>query len=73
MTEYFMSKVTVKKIVIVREERFMPPGYKEPVEVRPVSITSLLNMGDLSNHTLYLYPTPGDRESNIFRVFLSTR
>ncbi len=73
MTEFFMSKIPVKKIVIIKQERFLPPNYKDPVEVRPVSLETLKHQGDLSNHILYLYPTPGDREAGIFRIFLSEK
>ena len=74
MTEYFMSKIAVKKIVIVKDERFLPPNYKDPVEVRPVSLTALSHQGDLSNHILYLYPNPpSDVRTGIFRIFLSEK
>lgn len=69
-----MSKIAVKKIVVIREERFMPPNYKNPVEVRPVSLETLQHQGDLSNHTLYIYPNPPhDVRTGIFRIFLSEK
>lgn len=74
MTEYFMSKIAVKKIIIVQQERFNPPGYKDPVEVRPVPMVALENMGDLSNMTMYIYPNPpADVRTGVFRIFLSDR
>lgn len=74
MTEYFMSAIPVRKIVIVKEERFLPPNYKDPVEVRPVALEQLRHQGDLSNHILYLYPNPPhDVRTGIFRIFLSEK
>jgi hypothetical protein len=74
MTEYFMSKIAVKKIVVVKEERFLPPNYKDPVEVRPVSLETLKHQGDLSNYTLYIYPNPPtDVRTGVFRIFLSEK
>lgn len=74
MTEYFMSKIPVKKIVVIKEERFLPPNYKDPVEVRPVSLESMKHHGDLSNHILYIYPNPPhDVRTGIFRIFLSEK
>jgi hypothetical protein len=74
MTDYFMSKIAVKKIIIVNQERFTPPGYKDPVEVRPVPLLALENMGDLSNKTMYIYPNPpADVRTGVFRIFLADR
>jgi hypothetical protein len=74
MTEYFMSKIPVKKIVQVFQERFDCPGYRDPVEVRPVSLKSMEHLGDLSNHILYIFANPPhDVKSGIFRVFLSPK
>ena len=69
----FMGVIPVKKIVIVNQERFCPSGYREPVEVRPVSIESMKHLGDLSKHILYLYKTPNDKATGIFRIFLAER
>jgi len=74
MTENFMNKIQVKKIVLVTDERFTPPNYNNPVEVRPTSLATLANQGDLSNHILYLYPNPPqDVRTGVFRIFLSLK
>lgn len=74
MTEFFMSKIPVKQIILVKEERFGCPGYKDPVEVRPVSLKTLATLGDLSHHTLYLYPNPPtDVRTGVFRIFLTEK
>ena len=74
MTEYFMSTIPVRKIVVVQQERFMPPNYNDPVEVRPVSLEAMKHLGDLSNHILYIYPNPPtDVRTKVFRIFLSEK
>ena len=77
MTEYFMSKIPVKKIIVIKDERFVPVNHKDPVEVRPVSLAALFarhEQTDLSNHTLYIYPNPPhDVRTGIFRVYLSEK
>jgi len=74
MSEYFLKRFAVKKIVIVNNDRFRYSTVEEMAEVRPTHIKMIENMGDISDKILYLMPNPPkDFETSIFKIHLSTK
>jgi hypothetical protein len=78
MSELFMGLV-VKKLVILKEDRFIPPSRQnrpkgaditDVVDVHPMSLEKLSCL-DLTNKTLFIYPNPPhDIETKVFRVYI---
>jgi hypothetical protein len=74
MSEFFLKRFQVKKIVLVNNERFRYSTADEMAEVRPTHIKMLENMGDISDKILYLMPNPPvDLQTNIFKIHLSKK
>ncbi len=70
MSKQFMG-IPVKNVVFVTTERFSIEGKSDmPYEVRPLTLTQLKCMGDISSKTIFIFPQPDDREKGIFRVLV---
>ena len=74
MTEYFLKRFPVKKIVFVNNERFRLSTVDEMAEVRPTHIKMIEQMGDFSDKILYFMPNPPhDLKTSIFRIHLDEK
>jgi hypothetical protein len=74
MSEYFLQRFKVKKVIFVNNERFRYISKDEMAEVRPTHIRMLEQMGDLSEKNLYFMPNnPVDLQTQIFRIHLSDK
>ena len=74
MSEFFLKRFQVKKIILVNNERFRYSTVDEMAEVRPTHIKMLENMGDISDKILYLMPNPpADLQTSIFKIHLSKK
>lgn len=74
MSELFLNKFKVKKVILVHNERFRYSTADEMAEVRPTHIKMLENMGDISDKNLYLMPNPPtDLQQGIFKIHLSKK
>jgi hypothetical protein len=74
MTEYFLKRFPVKKIVYVNNERFRLVTVDEMAEVRPVHLKMIEQMGDFSDKILYIMPNPPqDFKTSIFRIHIDDK
>ena len=74
MSEMFLNRFKVKKIIIVMNERFRYSTVDEMAEVRPTHIKMIENMGDISDKILYIMPKPPvDLQTGIFKIHLSKK
>lgn len=74
MSEFFLNRFKVKKVILVNNERFRLSTVDEMAEVRPTHIKMLENMEDISDKNLYLMPNPPvDLQSGIFKIHISKK
>jgi hypothetical protein len=74
MSEFFLNRFKVKKVILVNNDRFRYSTTDEMAEVRPTHIKMLEQMGDISDKILYLMPNPPtDLQTGIFRIHLSKK
>lgn len=74
MSELFLNKFPVRKIIYVHNDRFKYESVDEMAEVRPTHLKMLENMGDISDKNLYLMPNPPtDFKTGIFKIHLSKK
>jgi hypothetical protein len=74
MSEMFLNRFKVAKIIIVTNERFRYSTVDEMAEVRPTHIRMIENMGDISDKILYIMPKPPvDLQTGIFKIHLSKK
>lgn len=74
MSEMFLNRFKVKKIILVNNDRFRYSTVDEMAEVRPMHIKMLENMGDISDKIMYLMPNPPtDIRTSIFKIHLSKK
>jgi hypothetical protein len=74
MSEYFLRKFLVKKVIIVNNDRFRYSTVDEMAEVRPTHLKIIEQMGDISDKILYIMPNPPtDFQTNIFKIHLSDK
>lgn len=74
MSEYFLQRFAVKKVILVNNERFRYSTADEMAEVRPTHIKIIEQMGDISDKILYLMPNPPhDLKTGIFKIHLSKK
>lgn len=74
MSEFFLNRFKVKKVILVNNERFRFSTVDEMAEVRPTHIKMLENMGDISDKILYIMPNPPvDLQTGIFKIHLSKK
>jgi hypothetical protein len=69
MSEQFLGAITVEKIVIVNDYSFLHPEKEEMCQVRPVSMTQMVQDSEkLEKQVLYFYPQHDDINKGVFLV-----
>jgi hypothetical protein len=74
MSDYFLNKYKVKKVIVVNNDRFKYSTLEEMAEVRPTHLKMLDQMGDISDKNLYIFPNnPTDFQTSIFKIHISKK